>query len=123
MTRTRATACAVALLLSATAATAGTATNVPYPVPRSDFENQLPVPEHSIGQACGSLKYQGEIAQCTRSEEMHNRYVTRTWGTLSIKEQKEADDLVSAKGFNYDRFYGYLANYIEAKMRQRRQLD
>lgn len=119
MTRTRATACAVALLLSATAATADT---VPYPVPRTD-DNYLPVPEHAIGQACDSLKYREQIAQCIRSEEMHHRYVVRTWGYLSIEQQKEADDLVSVKGSHYKKFYNYFASYIETKMRHRQHLD
>ena len=118
MTRTRATACAIALLLSATAA----ADTVPYPVPRTD-DNYLPVPEHSIGQACDSLKYQEQIIQCIRSEEMQHRYVVRTWGYLSIEQQKEADNLVTAKGYHFERFYDYLANYIEIKMRQRKNLE
>lgn len=75
MTPDRVTACAVGLLLTATAATADT---VPYPVPRNDFDDRLPVPEHSIGQTCDRLKYQGKIAQCIRSEEMQHRYVVRT---------------------------------------------
>jgi hypothetical protein len=121
MTRTRATACAVALLLSGTTATAA---NVPSPVPQTDFfDNYLPVPEHSIEQACGSLKYRDEITQCIRYEEMQHRYVTATWGALSIKEQKEAVDLVSAKATDYHGFYRDLANYIEVKRRQRQHLD
>lgn len=121
MTRIRATACAVALLLSGTAATAAT---VPYPVPQTEFfDNYLPVPEHSIEQACGSLKYRDEIAQCIRYEGMQHRYVAGTWGSISIREQKEADDLVKSKGRDYNRFYRDLASYIEVKIRQRQHLD
>lgn len=121
MTRTPATACAVALLLSATAANADT---VPYPVPQTDFfDNYLPVPKHSIEQGCGSLKYRDEITQCIRYEEMQHRYVTGTWGSLSITEQKEANLLVSAIGAEYAKYYRDLASYIEVKIRQRQHLN
>jgi hypothetical protein len=102
---------------------AGTTVKGAYTLLFAIAQASLPVPEHSIEHACGRLEQQSDVARCTRAEEIHRSYVMATWSMLSLSEQQQAQSFNSRKYFYYEHFYRDLSNYIEAKLRDRRQIE